>query len=267
MLENIDKCQGDLFKLLEEYQNTIKRIEENGAYKVGKSLGYMGSMLAEKIEEKVEAQRANTAKRLADSNKKDGFEGLQDRIRYNVSSPTSIERYVRENMGLDQNGIKITLDVFSELGVKDIKDIIKNDVTRDDILQRYKIHFSNPDNVITGKLYDNIKAMEGNFKNIKQEVRKNEELRIKNPSAPSYPQKLEALIPQQEKLKKDIEEEKINVDKQIEDYVEKDYGSKIDGIIRASNEEVEKEKKKEEERERKRAEEDEKARQRAEEKK
>ena len=38
MLENIDKCQGDLFKLLEEYQNTIKRIEENGAYKVGKSL-------------------------------------------------------------------------------------------------------------------------------------------------------------------------------------------------------------------------------------
>ena len=146
-------------------------------------------------------------------------------------------------MGLDQNGIKITLDVFSELGVKDIKDIIKNDVTRDDILQRYKIHFSNPDNVITGKLYDNIKAMEGNFKNIKQEVRKNEELRIKNPSAPSYPQKLEALIPQQEKLKKDIEEEKINVDKQIEDYVEKDYGSKIDGIIRASNE-VEKEKKK-----------------------
>ena len=110
MLENIDKCQGDLFKLLEEYQNTIKRIEENGAYKVSEILGYMGSMLAEKIEEKVEAQRE--AKRLADANKKDGFEGLQDRIRYNVSSPTSIERYVRENMGLDQNGIKITLDVF-----------------------------------------------------------------------------------------------------------------------------------------------------------
>ena len=56
--------------------------------------------------------------------------------------------------------------------------------------------------------------MEGNFKNIKQEVRKNEELRIKNPSAPSYPQKLEALIPQQEKLKKEKEEVKINVDNQ-----------------------------------------------------
>ena len=129
----------------------------------------------------------------------------------------------------------------------------------------YKINFSNPDNVITGSLYGNLKDMEANFKNITQEVRKNEELRIKNPSAPSYPQKLEALIPQQEKLKKNIEEEKINVDKQIEDYVEKEYGNKIDGIIRASNEEVEKEKK-EEERERKRAEEDEKARQRAEEK-
>ena len=72
--------------------------------------------------------------------------------------------------------------------------------------------------------------MEANFKNIKQEVRKNEELRIKNPSAPSLPPKLEALIPQQEKLKENIEEEKINVDKQIEDYVEKEYGNKIDGI-------------------------------------
>ena len=202
----------------------------------------MGSELAKKYRER--KATANITKRLADANKKDGFEDFQDRIRYNVSSPTSVERYVREKMGLDQNGIKITLKVFSELGVKDIKDIIKNDVTRDDILQMYKINFSNPDNVITGSLYGNLKDMEANFKNITQEVRKNEELRIKNPSAPSYPQKLEALIPQQEKLKKNIEEEKINVDKQIEDYVEKEYGNKIDGIIRASNEEVEKEKKK-----------------------
>ena len=267
IFKKIEDCQKDLFKLLQEYQNTIKRLEESHAYKVGK-FGYeAGSGIFEDIRKRSRKAAANTVKRLEDSNKKDGFEGFQDRMRYNLTSPTSIERYVRERMGLDQNGIKITLDVFSELGVKDIKDIIKNDVTRDDILQNYKIHFSNPDNVITGNLYDNLKDMDANFKNITKKVRENEELSIKNPSAPSFPKNLEALIPQQEKIKEEIEAEKINVDKQIEDYVENEYGSKIDGIIRTSNEEVEKEKKKEEERERKRAEEDEKARQRDEEKK
>ena len=266
MLENIKKCQGDLLKLLEEYENSAKRLGETRAYKAGKSLGYMGSELAEKTMTYLSEAGKNTAKRLADANKKDGFEGFQDRIRYNVSSPTSVERYVREKMGLDQNGIKITLDVFSDLGVKDIKDIIKNNVTRDDILQRYKITFSDSDNVLTGNLYSDLKAMNDDLKNITKEVRKNEELRAKNPSADSFRKRLDALIPQQEKLKEDIEAEKINVDKQIEDYVEKNYGSKIDGIIRASNEEVEKEKEKEAERERKMAEEDEKARKRLEEK-
>ena len=101
----------DLFKLLEEYENSAKRLEESDAYKVGKSFGYMGSELAKKYRER--KATANITKRLADANKKDGFEDFQDRIRYNVSSPTSVERYVREKMGLDQNGIKITLKVFS----------------------------------------------------------------------------------------------------------------------------------------------------------
>ena len=61
----------------------------------------------------VHVRQQQIHEKVSDSNKKDGFEDFQDRIRYNVSSPTSVERYVRENMGLDQNGIKTNIEMYN----------------------------------------------------------------------------------------------------------------------------------------------------------
>ena len=265
--KTIQKCQEDLSKLLEGYEKRIMEIKGSKFYHVGKLSYRAGMEMGKDINESWQQAKKGYKKKLDEANKKDGFEGLQDRMRYNLTSPTSIERYVREKMGLDQNGIKITLEVFSALGVEDIKDI--NKLTIEGIEARYKIIFSYKDNNPISDLYRGLDSMEDRLKRIGEEIRGAESDKVGRRSttrAASADEKLEALIPQQEKLKEDIAAEKINVEKQIEGYVEREYRSKIERLIQASNEEVKKETEKEEERKRKRAEEDEKALQRDKEK-
>ena len=81
----INDCQVNLSQLLNEYLKSIRKIEESKAYQVGKDGYKVGKGMYDKVAEKLKGARTSWNEAL-EENKKDGFEGILDRMRYNFRS-------------------------------------------------------------------------------------------------------------------------------------------------------------------------------------